>query len=216
MRLQKRLTHGVTLINNFIWSNLMERVAYLNDLDPAPEKRIGASSRPLREVLAVSWELPVGRGKPLDPNSRIGNAIVGGWAMNGTMTLQEGAPVAWGNVLYYGGPLNLQSHQPNGVTFNTSAFNTVSSQQLANNIRTFSTQFNNLRADPTKNLDLSVTKKFSFGERRYLQVRFESFNVTNRVTFSAPNVTPTSASFGMITAQANTPRRSQVGARIVW
>jgi len=87
---------------------------------------------------------------------------------------------------------------------------------LANNIRTFSTQFGKSRADPTKNLDLSVLKKFSLGERRYLQLRFESFNVTNRVTFSAPNVTPTSASLGMITAQANTPRRSQVGARIVW
>jgi hypothetical protein len=216
LRLQKRLTHGLTLINNFIWSNLIERVAYLNDLDPAPEKRIGASSRPLREVLAVSWELPVGRGKPLNMNSRIGNAVVGGWAMNGTLTLQEGAPIAWGNVIYYGGPLNLKSHQPDGLTFNTAAFNTVSSQQLANNVRTFNTQFTNLRADPTKNLDLSVIKKFSLGERRYLQFRFESFNVTNRVTFSAPNVTPTSASFGMITAQANTPRRSQVGARIVW
>ena len=216
VRLQKRLTQGLTLINNFIWSSLIERTAYLNDLDPAPEKRIGASSRPLREVLAVSWELPIGRGKRFGVNSRIGNAVIGGWAMNGTLTLQEGAPIAWGNVIYYGGPLNLQSHQPDGLTFNTSAFNTVSSQQLANNIRTFNTQFNKLRADPAKNLDLSVLKKFSLGERRYLQLRFESFNITNRVTFSAPNVTPTSASFGMITAQANTPRRSQVGARIVW
>jgi len=170
----------------------------------------------LREVLAASWEVPIGRGKRFGVNSRIGNAVIGGWAMNGTLTLQSGAPIAWGNVIYYGGDLNLQTHHPDGVTFNTSAFNTVASQQLANNIRTFSTQFGKLRADPTRNLDLSVLKKFSLGERRYLQLRFESFNVTNRVTFSAPNVTPTSASFGMITAQANTPRRSQVGARIVW
>jgi hypothetical protein len=47
-------------------------------------------------------------------------------------------------------------------------------------------------------------------------MRFESFNLTNRVTFAAPNLTPTSTSFGLITAQANTPRRIQMGARIVW
>ncbi len=216
LRLQKRLTHGLTLIDNIVWSNFMERVAYLNDFDRVPEKRIGANSRPWREVLAASYELPIGHAKHFDPNSRIANTIVGGWALNGTLTLETGAPVAWGNVLYYGGPLGLQNHQPNGLAFNTSDFNTVSSQQLADNIRTFSTQFGNLRADPTKNLDMSVIKKFSLGERRYFQLRFESFNVTNRVTFSAPNVTPTSATFGQITAQANTPRRLQVGGRIVW
>jgi hypothetical protein len=119
-------------------------------------------------------------------------------------------------VLYYGGPLNLQNHHPDGLTFNTADFNTISSQQLSNNVRTFNTQFGNLRADPTKNLDLSLIKKFSLGEHRYFQLRFEGFNATNRVTFSAPNVTPTSTTFGMITAQANTPRRLQVGGRIVW
>jgi len=119
-------------------------------------------------------------------------------------------------VIYYGGSLNLQAHQPNGHAFNTALFNTVSSQQLADNVRTFDTQFNNLRSDPTKNVDLSLLKKLSLGERRYFQLRFETFNTTNRVTFSAPSVTPTSSTFGMITAQANTPRRLQVGGRIVW
>jgi len=216
VRLQKRFTHGLTLINNFVYSNFIERVAYLNDFDPAPEKRIGTNSRPLREVLAASYELPIGRGKRLNPNSRIANTLVGGWALNGTLTLESGAPLAWGNVIYYGGSLNLQAHQPNGHAFNTALFNTVSSQQLADNVRTFDTQFNNLRSDPTKNVDLSLLKKFSLGERRYFQLRFETFNTTNRVTFSAPSVTPTSSTFGMITAQANTPRRLQVGGRIVW
>ena len=112
--------------------------------------------------------------------------------------------------------MNLQTHQPNGLAFDTSRFNTVSSQQLADNIRTFDTQFNNLRADPAKNLDLSVIKKFPIAERQYFQIRFETFNTTNRVTFAAPNLTPTSSTFGEITTQANTPRRLQVGARLVW
>jgi hypothetical protein len=50
----------------------------------------------------------------------------------------------------------------------------------------------------------------------YLQIRFETFNTTNRVTFDVPNVTATSTAFGTITTQANTPRRIQTGARLVW
>jgi hypothetical protein len=132
------------------------------------------------------------------------------------LSLQTGPPLSWGNLIYYGGPLNLDSHQPDGVAFDVTQFNRVSSQQLANNIRTFDTLYNNLRRDPTKNLDLSLLKKFSLGERMYLQLRFETFNTTNRVTFDVPNLTPTSTAFGTISAQANTPRRIQTGARLVW
>jgi hypothetical protein len=216
VRLQKRFTNGLTLINNFVWSQTIERVAYLNDSDPAPEKRVSSISRPFREILAASYALPVGRGKALNIRSRVGNAILGGWALNGVLTLQTGSPLSWGNLIYYGGPLHLQTHQPNGAAFDTSRFNTISSQQLANNIRTFNTLFNSLRADPVKNLDMSVLKSIHITEQKYLQVRFESFNTTNRVTFGGPGLTPTSSTFGLITTQANTPRRLQVGARLVW
>jgi hypothetical protein len=119
-------------------------------------------------------------------------------------------------VIYYGGPINLNSHQPDGPTFALSQFNTVSNQQLSDNVRTFDTMFNNLRRDPTKNLDASALKRFSLGERKYLQIRFETFNITNRVTFGAPQLSPTNSAFGLITSQANTPRRIQMGARLVW
>jgi hypothetical protein len=216
VRLQKRFTHGLTLISNFVWSQLIERTAYLNDTDTAPEKRVSSISRPFRELVAFTYELPVGRGKRLDIHSRVGNAVVGGWALSGAMTLETGPPLAWGNVIYYGGPLNLHSHQPDGVTFDITRFNTVSNQQLANNIRTFSSLFNNLRRDPTKNLDLSASKNFPIRERSYFQFRFETFNISNRVTFGAPNLTTTSAAFGQISTQANSPRKVQAGARLVW
>lgn len=215
VRLQKRFTQGLTLINNFVWSNLISRTSYLNDSDPAPEK-LPTDPQPLREILAASYEFPIGHGKPLNIDSKLGNAILGGWAMNGVLTLASGAELAWGDVLYYGGSLNLQTHQPNGLAFNTSVFNTVSSQQLLDNVRTFPAEFNNLRSDPNKNLDLSLLKSVHITERTYFQLRFETFNITNRVTFGAANTTPTSSQFGQITSQANTPRKVQVGGRLVW
>src|SRR5262245_51205863 len=50
VRLQKRLTNGLTVISNFSYRNTIERLSYLNDSDAAPEKRASSDSRPLREV----------------------------------------------------------------------------------------------------------------------------------------------------------------------
>ena len=48
-------------------------------------------------------------------------------------------------------------------------------------------------------------------------MRFESFNTTNRVTFAAPaQLNPTNSAFGLISGQANSPRKIQAGARLVW
>jgi hypothetical protein len=123
---------------------------------------------------------------------------------------------SWGNVIYLGGPLNLNPNQPDGPAFDTTQFVTASSQQPANNIRYFGSQFNNLRRAASKNVNLSASKNFAFKERKYLQLRIETFNTTNHVTFGAPNITPTSTSFGKITSQANSPRAVQLGARLVW
>lgn len=60
VRLQKRFTNGLTLINNFIWNRLIDRLAYLNDSDTVLEKRLSSDSRPVRNVLASTYQLPIG------------------------------------------------------------------------------------------------------------------------------------------------------------
>jgi hypothetical protein len=219
VRLQKRLSNHLTLINNFIWNRLTDRLAYLNDSDPSPEKRISSDSRPLREVLAAVYELPIGHGRKLNLNSRLWDTIAGGWVLNGNLVLQSGPPLVFSTYVPYNGqPINLNHHQPDGFAFNTGAFITTSTLQPQFFIRTFDLQYNNLRRDTTKNLDMSLLKKFNFTDsgRTYLQFRFETFNITNRVTFGAPQLVPTAANFGQISTQANTPRRVQMGLRLVW
>lgn len=221
VRLQKRMTNGLTLLNNFVYNNDMERMDYLNDSDPAPEKRISLDSRPLREVLAVIYTLPIGRGRAIDPQNRVLNTLAGGWVVSPSVVLQSGPPILWNNsngYVYFGGPLNLNQNQPNGTAFQTSLFNTVTNQQLqaGDYIRTFSTQFGDLRRAPTEELDADLVKRFKVTESKYLELRIEAYNVTNHVTFGAPNVTPTSTSFGEIATQANTPRRIQTALRLVW
>jgi hypothetical protein len=216
VRLQKRLTNGLTFMNNFIWNKWIDRMAYLNPSDPVPAKQIAADSRPLRDILAATYQLPIGRGRRLGLQSRWLDSLVGGWQLSGIMTLQSGPVLSWGNVLYYGGPLQYNPQQPNGTAFDTTRFNTVSSQQLADNIRMFPMYFNNLRRDATKQLDVSMDKNFIFGEHKYLQLRFEAFNVTNHVTFGNVNTSPTNAAFGTIGSQASTPRRIESALRLVF
>ncbi len=215
-RLEKRFSNGLSFITNFVWSSLIERITYLNANDPAPEKRISADSRPLRVVTAVTYELPVGKGKLLDLGSRWKDTILGGWVVTAIYTWEQGPPLSWGNVIYNGGDIHLNPRQVNGPAFDVTRFNTVSTQQLASNVRTFDTMFNNLRADGINALNASLAKKFYFTERINLALRLEAFNAPNRPAFDVPNLTPTSTSFGLITAQTINPRQIQLGARLVW
>ena len=216
VRLQKRFTNGLTLMNNFIFNKLIDRLGYINDSDLQPEKRLSSDSRPLRNVIASTYELPIGRGRKVDLQNRMVDFLVGGWGISGIVTLQSGPMLSWGNYIYFGGPLALTPHQPDGLAFDTTRFNTVTAQQLVDNVRTFDNQFNNLRRDMVKQLDATLSKSFKFAEKRYFQFRLEAFNLTNRVTFGAPQTAPTNSAFGTIGSQANTPRRVEAGLRLVW
>ena len=46
--------------------------------------------------------------------------------------------------------------------------------------------------------------------------RVEALNIFNRVPFGAPERSMTSASFGVITSQANDPRQLQFGLKLFW
>ena len=98
--------------------------------------------------------------------------------------------------------------------FNTSCFNRVSSQQLANNLITLSPRFSGIRADSYNSWDASMLKDTRLRENVQLEFRFEALNVFNQVTFAPPNTSPTSTSFGQVTAQMNVPRRVQFTLRL--
>jgi hypothetical protein len=217
VKLEKRPAHGVTLLVNYQFSKLIEHIDYLNDSDLAPEKRISSLDHTHHAVAAVTIELPFGHGRKFQfGGSRALDLVAGGWIWNSIYSYQTGAPLAWGNVIYLGSALNLNARQTLGPAFNTAAFDRVSADQPVYNLRTFNTQFGNLRADAINNWDSSFTKNFRFTEGRYLQLRLEAFNAFNHPQFSTPNLTPTSSAFGLITATANSSRLVQLGARMVF
>jgi hypothetical protein len=218
-RLEKRTSHGLSLLANFTYSKLIARDNYKNAIDSAPEKRVAGDDRPLRLIVSGSYNLPVGKGKAMDLHSGVLNRIVGGWVLNGIYTNQTGAPLGFGsNILYSGGPLNNNPHPSNldAPIFDTKQFNTNSSQQLGSNIATFGTRYGSLRQDGAANVDLSLIKNTAITEKVNFQLRFEAFNALNRPEFDPPNLSVTSTTFGKITTQPNLPRSIQMAARLVW
>lgn len=210
VRLSQRLSHGLILSVNYSHSRLMESVSYLNAGDLTLEKRVSSNDRPNNFAFSAVYELPFGRGA-----NGWRKQTVGHWAIAALYTYHTGAPVAWGNLIYYGGDLQYDPRNVNRA-FDTTRFNTQASQQLASNFRYFPSQFNNVRIDGSNNLNVSVTKDFALWERANLQFRADSFNVMNHPLFGAPNVTPTNSTFGTITTQTNQPRVIQVALRLLF
>ncbi len=201
-----------------------------------PEKRISPFDHTQHIVTAITYDLPVGKGRSLNVNSPVMNAIVGGWHLNSVYIYQVGAPLNWdngsttspGDYAYFGGPGALPASFNNQETaigangqpiaaFNTGLFATASANTFEYHIRTFSTTFPNIRQAPINEWDPSVLKGFNITEKAYLQLRFEFFNVLNHPNFAAPaSLSATATTFGQITSVANRPRTIQLGARFVF
>jgi hypothetical protein len=215
-RVEKRFSRGVQLLGNYFFGKLIERTDRLNASDPRPTKRIGVNDRPQRVVISGSWDLPVGKGKAwLAHSGRLLDGLAGGWNMNAIYTWQPGSPLSWGNVIYYGGDLQVNPRAIDGA-FDITRFNRNSREQLDSNIRLFPAGFGNVRSDGLNNFDFSVVKRIAVTERIYFQFRCEFFNLLNHPVFEAANTSPTNSSFSLINTQANNPRTTQMALRLVW
>jgi hypothetical protein len=62
--------------------------------------------------------------------------------------------------------------------------------------------------------NLSVSKTIPLREEIRLVFRFEAFNMTNRVRWSGPDSNLTSANFGLVRGQSNTPRQIQAALKL--
>lgn len=142
------------------------------------------------------------------------HVLFGGWATSGTYLLQWGPPLSWGNVVYLGGPLNLNTRETFKPSFDITRFDRKSEDQPSDNIRTFHSTDPRWRGEKTNNIDASLARQLSYRDRITGELRVEAFNLLNHPVFGNPNQTPTSSSFGLITSQAGESRTLQVSAHI--
>ena len=220
VKAEKRFTHGYLVALTYTFSKFLQATNLLNPGDAKPAKYLSSNDFPNHLALSMIYNLPVGHGRRfLSGMGRIPEGILGGWNTSYIYLYQSGAVLSFGNVLLTGDPHSvvLPSDQRTAQQwFNTSAFNRVASQQLANNLVTLSPAFSGARAAAYDSWDVSLLKHVKIAERLQMEIRADALNVLNQVTFAAPNLIPTSSSFGVVTAQLNVPRRLQFTARLTF
>jgi Carboxypeptidase regulatory-like domain len=249
VRFQKRLNHYFSFEGNYTFSKSEDDssigfnafVGNLNTLSQGytvgnpqqldqlkNEWAVSANDATHRFVVASIVELPVGKGRWIgrDMNTFL-DAVVGGWALAGNITLQTGQPLPIvmaqsrlddgtqrPNVLCAAPATGISYHQAAATgapILNANCFADPGDQIPGDAPRYFS----NLRGDGIHNVDVSFSKEFSIRERMKLQIRAEFFNFTNTPRFGFPDVGVGSATFGQVTSTApgSTPRHGQFGVR---
>jgi hypothetical protein len=226
-RFEKRFSHGFQMQASYQFSRTITRDRYQSATTGASvwsgplEKRPADIDRPHRFVTNLTYELPFGKGKPVlgsmsGFSGAVVDRVVGGWMIATIYSYESGGPAGdWGDVLYYGAPLDWNPSNPDHV-FNTAAFDRVSGDQLSNHIRTFPTRFGNLRLPATNNFDYSILKNTRIKERVMLQYRCEFFNGFNHPVFNGPQLSPTNSAFGTVSSVYNLERHIQMALRMTW
>jgi hypothetical protein len=190
------------------------------------------SNVPHRLVISGLWDLPIGKGRAVDINNRVLEAIAGGWQLNGIGTFVSGAP------LIIRGASNGLANRPDvlrdptlpgdyvdaspqlGVLwFDPAAFANPAAYTYGNVPRSLSS----VRTPGAIIIDLSLFKTFQLSSRAKLQFRAEAFNAPNHLNLGRPNMSFTAgpngsnsnASFARITT-ARDPRQLQFGLKLIF
>jgi hypothetical protein len=137
-------------------------------------------------------------------------AIVGGWDLTGVGTWRSGRFLRFGGLVANGDPI-IDNPTENGW-FNTAAFARLPNYTPRSN----PWQYPGLTAPGLLNVDASLVKNFNLTEKVRFQLRADSFNMLNNITWADPSTDINSSTFGKsINQLSNTyGRRTQLGLRI--
>jgi hypothetical protein len=240
----KRLSRGLSFNFNYTWAKAFDDTAGTRTAYNLKIEKARTAIPPHTVNFLWVYDLPFGQGKRVNLYNRMINAIAGNWQLSGITTYRDGAPISTivgacnlpqaGTCYasyrpgYTGDPrINGSYGSGNLLGSNTTAFldaNAFVSTAAYTYGNTPRTGAFGLSNPSFWNQDLSLKRKFPIRENIALLFQMDAFNVFNAVMFSpfgtpgtpSPALNITSASFGKITSQANSPRALQLSARVVF
>jgi hypothetical protein len=235
VKAEKRFSKGMSFLLTYTFDKAMDDYSIIANAGQSADlqniyNRRGEWSQSPNDVpqalnLTFVYEIPVGRGRLLGKNwNHLTDALLGGWQVNGIMTLQSGMPLALStqDTSHAGGAVlrpnsNGQSAALGGSVesrlneyFDTSVFSQPAPFTFGNTGRTI-----NVLGPGPHNLDFSAFKNFHIKERANLQFRAEFFNFTNTPTFGMPDVVLSDTTFGRISS-AGSPRQMQFALKLLF
>ena len=225
----KRFSQGLQFQANYTWSKFEDNADSRNELAGYPgnnsytdyynpKSNWGLSGNDVRHRFVVTglYELPVGRGKRLAPQSAVLDQVIGGWTIGTVAELHSGTALSVIDAVnatnsfsdgvrpdLVGNPVLSSSQRTASKWFNTAAFSLpIPSYAFGNARRTFGT------GPGTAQVDASLLKNFHLYESTNLQFRAEALNVLNHGNWANPNTLFGSQTFGRVTTlQVGNPSR---------
>jgi hypothetical protein len=191
-------------------------------------KSVSSQDVPKRLVTSATYEIPIGNGRHyFSGMSKVADAFLGGWQINGIMTFARGLPIQLSN----GG--NSTGLNSPGIWVSDTGQNPERSGSIADRLNQYFVQsvfyqtpnyafgnagrfLPNVRAPGIHNLDASLFKSFRLLERATLQLRAEAYNLTNSPTWASPGTTVTNVStFGIVTSRSGN-RTMQMAFKLIF
>lgn len=233
---EKRYSNGLQFRANYTWAKFIDNITSRNELaaypgtdaftnyyNQASDRGLSGNDIRHRFVWSSIYEVPYGKGRRFSGNSRILDAVAGGWSVGAVAEVRTGTPLS---------PIELTNKtnsfsdgvRPNVVGdptisgdrskaqqlaewFNVNAFAAPAAYTFGNAGRTFGT------GPGAVNFDATLLKDFHVTERQTLQFRAEALNLMNHANFANPDTRQGSATFGQITSlvAGNQSRIFQLG-----
>lgn len=235
--LNQRYDNGLTYQVAYTWSKNMdvagdgwygvEGGVPQDPYNPSAYGGYSIAGTDLTNVLTFNglYQLQFGRGQRFSTHNKFLDYALGNWQVNTIFMARSGQPFTpgttddvanTGNSNEYetldviGDPNKISKRTP-GEWFNTAAFALPPKYTYGTAAR------NMLRSAGYWNLDGSLFRDFPLGsESRYLELRFEGFNVFNTTVFGLPNNIIDSGVFGTVNTTANNARQLQLGAKFIF
>jgi hypothetical protein len=252
VQMQKRFSQGFTVLANYTWSKTLTNAdaeyptqsawngngtsGALNTYNLKVEKGLSQYDTPHRLVLSYSYQLPFGKGRQFANQSRVANAIIGGWQIAGVQSYQSGTPLSvtspnWDSGVFAGPQANLgASARPDivpGQSFNGyHGGGWKWGQSLRLNPAAFVPAPNFTFGDAPRALtvrefashheDLNFSKQIPmYTDRLKTVFRMEFFNAFNRAgQYTGFNTQAGTDGFGQASNRQNSPRSIQANLRV--
>jgi hypothetical protein len=227
-KVEKQLSHGLQFISSYAWSHVLTDACLpLSNTCPSPNPLDFSSMYSNAQwdhrhsfTTGFVYELPIGKGKALGSsmNSAL-NTVIGGWGLNGIVTIRTGAPIdlnyngcqgvwRWCRPDVTGQSIGSPSGGRSAAEwFNTAAF-TTPAHLTGGNAAPY-----DIFQPGNSTVDAALFKTFHFTERWNLEFRFEAFNALNKTQLGAPDINMQDSTFGQITTSSG-ERHAQASLRL--
>jgi hypothetical protein len=237
VRLERRLTHGVSFVGGYTFGKSIDTASGLNGTNQAQNNynlkgERGLSDFDIRQrfVFSSNWELPFGRERRW-LRGGMAARMFGQWELANILTLQSGQPLTATLSTALSGTDSNGTDRPDLIAspnlpagqrtpshwFNTAAF--VAPPIFYDSLGAYSILGNEGRNVITSPglaaWDTSLQRQARLSERLNLVFRSDFFNLTNHPNFDRPGLILATSNFANISSAENS-RQIQFSLRLSW